>query len=340
MGREEQVMRNAMGIVLVLAALAALLLVLGLLGPYLHGGLAGRLGADALRYWNEPYFEIGGVGISAAFLLKALAFLVLLTFVSRVTRHSLRRKLLDRTALDEGQKFALERGTGYLVFTLGLVIGVRSIGVNLDSLAFLGGAVGIGVGFGLQAIANNFLSGLILLVERPIKVGDRIEIGNLNGDVDHIAARSTWIRTNDNIVIIVPNSEFITGRVTNWTANDRSIRFALPVGVSYSSDPENVRELLLEVAQEHPDVLADPAPDVRFVGFGNSSLDFELRVWTTRQVRTPQVLRSDLYFTIFRSFREHGIEIPFPQRDLHIRSVAQPIPLDIGPGIPKSDDRH
>ncbi len=311
---------------LFLAFLVALLLIWMLINPYLLSGLLDRLSSDAVRLWTRPYFTVGDLDVSPAFLLKALLFLALLAVFSRAGQRFVRRRL-ERTSLDEGQKFALARGTGYLIFVLGFVIGLQSAGVNLQSLAVFGGALGIGLGLGLQNIANNFLSGLILLVERPIKVGDRIEVGDLNGDVVHIAARSTWIRTNDNIVIIVPNSEFITGRVTNWTANDRQIRFAIPVGVSYSSDPDRVREILLEVASSHPDVLENPAPDVRFVGFGNSSLDFELRVWTTRQVQTPKVLQSDLYFAIFRAFRRHDIEIPFPQRDLHIRSVSGPIPF-------------
>ena len=164
-------------------------------------------------------------------------------------------------------------------------------------------------------------------MERPIKVGDRVEIEKLTGDVERIAARSTWVRTNDNVVIIVPNSEFTSKRVTNWTANDRRVRITLPVGTSYSSDPEKVKRLLMRVAGEHPDVLADPAADVVFTAFGDSSLDFELRVWTTSQTRTPQILKSDLYFSIFSLFKQENIEIPFPQRDLHLRSVSMSIPF-------------
>jgi len=142
-----------------------------------------------------------------------------------------------------------------------------------------------------------------------------------------IGGRSTWIRTSDNEIIIIPNSEFVTARVTNWTANDRSVRFSIPVGVSYASDPEKVRELLIEVAQQHPDVLTDPAPEVVFEGLGDSSLNFLLRVFTVNQVQTPFKLKSDLYFSIFRTFGQHGVEIPFPQRDLHIRSVDASISL-------------
>ena len=218
-------------------------------------------------------------------------------------------------------------GTGYLVFVFGLIIGLQSVGLNLSSLAFLTGIIGVGVGFGLQNIVNNFVSGLILLVERPIKVGDRVEIGELTGDIVRIAARSTWVRTNDNVVIIVPNSDFISNRVTNWTANDRRVRINLRLGVSYSSNPVIVRRILLDLAQAQPDILHEPPPDVIFLGFGDSSLDFELRVWTEDSLRTPQILKSNLFYEIFRSFSEQNIEIPFPQRDIHVRSLPTSIPL-------------
>ena len=255
------------------------------------------------------------------------AFLLFLFFAAHRVRRFLEDDVLPHTSLDLGQQDAFARMSGYLAFLLGLVIGLQTMGVNLSSLLVLGGAVGIGVGFGLQTIASNFVAGLILLVERPIKLGDRVEVGGTNGDVVRMAARSTWIRTNENVVIIVPNSEFISNRITNWTANDRKVRFAIPVGVSYDSRPEQVRDILLKVALAHPDVLAHPAPDVRFVAFGDSSLNFELRVWTTRQVQTPHVLTSDLLFAIFQAFRELGIEIPFPQQDLHLRSVSVPVPI-------------
>ena len=296
-----------------------------LLGPYGH---------RILGLWNEPLVKVGGLAVSPMFLLKAAVFLVLLVFFSRAARKFLQKRVLSRTSIDPGLQYALETGTGYLVFVFGLIIGLQSVGLNLSSLAFLTGIIGVGVGFGLQNIVNNFVSGLILLVERPIKVGDRVEIGDLTGDIVRIAARSTWVRTNDNVVIIVPNSDFISNRVTNWTANDRRVRINLPLGVSYSSDPALVREILLQVAKAQPDILHDPAPDVIFQGFGDSSLDFELRVWTEDSLRTPQILKSNLYYDIFQAFSENNIEIPFPQRDIHVRSVAASIPLLAGSGEP------
>jgi len=230
--------------------------------------------------------------------------------------------------MDDGHKYALATSVEYVVFVVGLLIGLQSAGVNLSSLALLGGALGIGVGFGLQSIVNNFVSGLVLLFEGPIKVGDRVEIAALNGDVIKIGARSTWVRTNDNIIVIIPNSDFIVKPVVNWTATDRQVRFSLEVGVSYGSDPEQVRDVLLRVAERNPDVLSDPPPNVIFTEFGDSSLNFLLRYWTVGKVQYPLILKSDLYFEIFRAFKENGIEIPFPQRDLHLRSSSPTIHLD------------
>ena len=157
-------------------------------------------------------------------------------------------------------------------------------------------------------------------------MGDRVEVQNLLGDVVRIGARSTWVRTNDDIIIIVPNSEFISNKVTNWTASERQIRLSLPIGVAYESDLEAVRDLLLKVAMANEDVLKKPAPNVILTDFGDSSINFSLRVWTINQVRTTNILKSDLYFGIHRAFVKHGIEMPFPQRDLHIRSSI-PLPF-------------
>ncbi|MEZ5353560.1 MAG: mechanosensitive ion channel [Bryobacteraceae bacterium] len=281
---------------------------------------------DISTFWERSLFHIGDLSITLAFITKGILFLFGLAFVARRAGGAIRRWILDRSSLGEGQKYAIERTVGYAVFSLGLLIGLNTAGVNLSSLAVLGGALGIGIGFGLQAITTNFVSGLILLLERPVKIGDRVEIDGLNGVIVQIGGRSTWVRTNDNIVIVIPNSDFITARIINWTANDARVRFRLPVGVSYSSDPEQVRSVLLQVAAANPDVLNHPPPDIIFNGFGDSSLDFELRVWTETKVQVYPVLKSDLYFAIFAAFRQAGIEIPFPQRDLHIRSVQTPIP--------------
>lgn len=197
---------------------------------------------------------------------------------------------------------------------------LQTAGIDLSTLTILAGALGVGVGFGLQSITNNFVSGIILLLERPIKVDDRIEVGDVNGDVVNISPRATTIVTNDNIAIIVPNADFISSKVVNWSYTNRDVRFNFPVGVSYNTDPKQVRTVLLEVARAHPGVLTEPSPSVLFHEFGDSSVNFVLRVWTREFSTTPGVLRSDLNFAISRAFKAHGIEIPYPQQDLHIRS--------------------
>ncbi len=313
-----------------LVILVAFVVGLGYLSEGMLPTLLSRLGEDFARSLYQPFFKMGDLEVTPVFLLRFLLFVFILVIISGASRNLVRSQVVSRTSMDLGQQEATARITGYVVFLIGLMVGLQSAGINMSSLVVLGGAVGVGVGFGLQTIANNFISGLILLVERPIKLGDRVDVGGTNGDVVRIAARSTWVRTNDNVVIIIPNSEFVANRITNWTANDRQVRFSMPVGVSYRSNPDEVQEVLLRVAQSHPDVLRDPAPEVRFVGFGNSSLDFELRVWTSRQVQTPKTLISDLYFSVFHAFRAHGIEIPFPQRDVHLKTVTATIPIATG----------
>ena len=169
-------------------------------------------------------------------------------------------------------------------------------------------------------MTNNFISGIIILFERPIKVGDRIEVADINGDVYSISMRSTTVITNDNISIIVPNSEFINSAVINWSHNDRRVRFKIPIGVSYNEDPERVRKIVLEAAKEHSGVLESPAPDLWFEGYGDSSLDFKLNVWTSDFIQRPGVLKKSVILCRFQEFKEHNIEIPFPQRDLHLKS--------------------
>ena len=177
----------------------------------------------------------------------------------------------------------------------------------------------MGIGFGLQNITNNFVSGLIILIERPIKVGDRIEVADITGDVVNISMRATTVITNDNISIIVPNSEFVSSTVINWSHTDRNVRFNFDVGVSYKEDPARIKELLLRVAEDNEGVLKAPKPDVLFKEFADSALVFTLRVWTRTYIDRPGVLKSMLYYEIHSMFKQHGVEIPYPQRDVHIK---------------------
>ena len=206
------------------------------------------------------------------------------------------------------------------MLVVGVLIVLENTGIHLGALAVFAGAVGVGVGFGLQNIASNFISGLVILAERPITIGDRVEVAGITGQVQQIRARSTVIRTNDNITMIVPNTKFIDSPVTNWTYGDPRVRFRIPVGVAYGSDIAKVREALLAAGRENPNTLKDPVPSVFLGKFGDNSIDFELVVWSSEMSARPSRYRSDLNFAIEQKFREAGIEIAFPQRDLHIRS--------------------
>ena len=271
--------------------------------------------------------KVGSLAVTPVFLAKTACFLFLLISVSHLVQRVLLGRVFRHLHISDAQKFALGRFATYLFFFGGLFIGLQSLGVNLSSLVVFGGAVGVGVGLGLQNVVSNFVAGLILLVEQPIRIGDRIVTGETMGDVIRIAARSTWIRTNENIVVIVPNNDFINNPVVNWTANDDNVRVNIPVGVGYSSNPQQVRDLLLQVAGENPDVLDEPRADVVFTDYGDNSLNFSLRVWTSKRAHTPAILKSDLYFTLFDVFAKNGIELPFPQRDLHLRSSDISLPF-------------
>ncbi|WP_455245173.1 mechanosensitive ion channel family protein [Petrachloros mirabilis] len=280
----------------------------------------GLITTHSARVWDIPLYTSGETTITLGTLIYLSALTVLLFVITAKLRTWIVTTLLSTSRVDIGVRYAVGSIIRYVVVTAGLVIILQTAGIDLSTLTVLAGALGIGIGFGLQNITNNLVSGIILLFERPIKVGDRIEVGDVHGDVVRISPRATTVVTNDNIAVIVPNSDFITGRVINWSYTDRDVRFSIPVGVSYGSDPETIRRLLLEVAEAHSGVLRQPKPDVLFEEFGESSLNFNLRVWTREFITTPGVLRSQLNFMISRVFKENGVEIPFPQRDLHVRS--------------------
>jgi small-conductance mechanosensitive channel len=265
-------------------------------------------------------FTLGEARITPLTVLYVLILLAALVYLSNKLKHLLINRLLTRTRLDSGAQQAIGTITRYVILFVGLLIIFQTVGVDLTTLNVLAGAVGIGIGFGLQNIANNFISGLIILIERPIKVGDRIEVGDVNGDVVTIGARSTTIKTNDSIAIIVPNSKFISENVVNWSFGGEIIRFRIPVGVAYDSDIDLVTELLLKIAAENEDVAADPPSTVRLTELASSAIQFELRIWSREKLHRPGLLLSDINYAIVRTFREHDIEIPYPQRDLHVRS--------------------
>lgn len=270
--------------------------------------------------FTHTLFTIGKTDFSLLLILTVILSLFALFFISAKIEKVIIRILSKKSKENIGTTKAIGTITRYVILVIGLLIIFQSLGINMSTLNVLFGALGVGIGFGLQNIVNNFISGLIILFERPIKVGDRIEVGDINGDVMDISARATTINTNDNITIIVPNSEFISSQVINWSHSDRNVRFRIPVGVSYNEDPEKIRAILLDVAEKHPGVLKKPETIVLFDEYGESSLNFYLVVWTTDFINRPRVLKSELYYEIFRRFKKEGVEIPFPQRDLHLKS--------------------
>jgi small-conductance mechanosensitive channel len=264
--------------------------------------------------------HLGDSIITLKSTLVLLISLFLLFYLSARFKHLLVRRIFPRYQIESGAGQSIAAIVRYFILIIGLFIILQSTGINLSTLGLLVGALGVGIGFGLQNITNNFISGIIILFERPIKVGDRIEVDDIAGNIVNISARATSVLTNDNIAIIIPNAEFINSKVINWSHNDRNVRLNFPVGVSYKENPDQIRQVLIEVAKSHPGVLSTPSPNVLFDQFGESSLDFVLQVWTTEYTDKPRILKSELYFSIFRKFRELGIEIPFPQRDLHLIS--------------------
>jgi small-conductance mechanosensitive channel len=272
------------------------------------------------NYWNFELFKLGDSPFTTKTLISLIISLFLLFYLTSKIKKLLIKKVFPRYNMDIGVSQSIATISSYLLIIIGLFVIFQTTGIDLSAVGLLIGALGIGIGFGLQNVTNNFISGIIILFERPVKVGDRIEIDDLAGNIINISARTTTIITNDNIAVIVPNSDLVNSRVINWSHLNRNIRLNFPVGVSYKEDPELIKKLLIEVADSNPGVLKEPKPDVLFDSFGESSLDFKLRVWTADYSDTPMVLKSQLYYAIFKKFKEHNIEIPFPQRDLHLKS--------------------
>ena len=267
--------------------------------------------------WNQP---LPGVPLSLFQIFLLIALLMTVFWISSRTKRFLFNRFLANSGLDRSLQYAIAQIVSNIVLIVGILIVLENTGIHLGALTVFAGAVGVGIGFGLQNIASNFISGLVILAERPITIGDRVEVAGIAGQVQQIRARSTVILTNDNITMIVPNTKFIESPVTNWTYGDPRVRFRIPVGIAYGSDIDKVREALLAAGRENPHTLKDPEPSVFLEKFGENSLDFELVVWSSEKSYRPRSFRSDLNFAMERKLREAGIEIAFPQRDLHIRS--------------------
>jgi potassium-dependent mechanosensitive channel len=274
--------------------------------------------ADLFEVLNYR-IRFGDVEINTMGFIYALLVLFVVNIISVIWQGLLRNKVFSQTTMEEGLKQSISRISTYILWIIGILMALRIMGISSTSLAVIFGALGIGIGFGLQNIVGNFISGIILLFERPMQVGDVIEVGGTWGIVKEINVRSTHLKTYDNSDLMVPNSDFISQRVINWSFRDPKVRRTVTVGVAYGSDIARVKEILLDIANTNSRVYRQPAPDALFADFGDSALIFKLRVWV--HIEYLLSVESDIRFEIDKRFREANITIPFPQRDLYIKEV-------------------
>jgi small-conductance mechanosensitive channel len=261
--------------------------------------------------------ELGTVSLSLGDIVAFGLTLWVASLLSRFLRFVLEGDVLPHVSLPRGVGNAISTSLHYAILIVGFVLALGAAGIDLSRFTLLAGAFGVGIGFGLQNVVNNFVSGLILLFERPVQVGDSVDVGGVSGEITRIGIRSSTLRTTEGADVIVPNATLISDRVVNWTFSDRSRRIDIGVGVKYGTDPEKVIALLVATGRSHPEVLAIPEPIALFLRFGDSSLDFELRVWTRFEIAVR--VKSELAMAVHTALRDAGMEIPFPQRELHVK---------------------
>ena len=278
-------------------------------------------------------FQIGDTTVTAASLVAAIVVLVATYLIARLARKLVSDRLLARTHLSVGVRYMLGRFTGYTVFVLGALMALQTVGIKATTLTAFGAALGVGIGFGLQDIVKNFVAGLVILIERPFQVGDRIEIDKVAAEVFEIRSRATVLRTNDDVHLIVPNSKFIQDTVVNRSYDRRLFRVRAPVWVDNASDPRAAAEALLEAAGRTEGVLKDPPPSVQFRGFGSSGLNLELLCWTDKMSHRPGALVSGLNFEVFEALKRSGIRLP----QTEIRVLGADGALDAGAAMPGTE---
>jgi small-conductance mechanosensitive channel len=279
--------------------------------------------ASLRRVWDfvNYKFQVGNTPVSLSRLLLGILVMIVTIIIARSVSALIQRRFALRSHLDPGLRYTIARLANYSLLVIGFLIALKqAFNADLTSIAVVFTALSLGIGFGLQYIAADIASGFILLFERPIRIGDRITIGEDEGDVQSINLRTTLVTTNDRISIIVPNSRLVSQRVINWSYGDPRARIAIPVGVAYRSDVDLVTNTLVLAAEGVENVLSDPAPKVQFLKFGDYSLDFRLLVWTRQPRRHPQI-KSDINYRIEKLFRERGIEIPYPVQDLRLTGL-------------------
>jgi len=266
----------------------------------------------------EPFFHIGASPVSIVSITLMLIVVSVSVFLSHYTTNLLKRDIYPKTSIDAGAQSILENFIKYMIITTGVIIGLQLNGINLSVFATIGAGLMVGIGFGLQNVASNFISGIVILLERPIKVGDYVEVDNICGTVDHIQARSTIIKTRENILMVVPNSKFISENVINWSLNDDRVLIKVPIGISYLSNPQRAKDVLLAIARDHEKVLEEPAPVVLLEKFDNSSINLALEIWIS-DIQNRFEIISDINYLIYSGFSESDIVIPFPQLDVHMK---------------------
>jgi len=271
---------------------------------------------------NIQLFTVSEVPVTTASILIFFLLLTFFIFAGIFVRRAINRKIFKRFNVDEGTSYTLSRITQYIIITIGVLISFNFVGINLSSLTVIFGLLSVGIGFGLQNVTSNFISGLIILFERPISVGDRVMVNQIEGDIVEINIRATMVRTVNNISIVVPNSEFVSKDVINYSHGDPTYRLDVNVGVSYDSDLDTVLKALKEVAVNNNSVMKNPEPEVHLIEFGDSSWNMQLRSWIPNVKDYPKI-RNELNQAIVRTFRKYNIAIPYPQRDLHMRSSVK-----------------
>lgn len=300
------------------------------------------------RAWGylTQQFTFGRITVSVSSLFIGVLVLVVTLFAARWTSALIERRMANRRHIDAGLRYTICRLVRYIVITIGSLVALKqAFAIDLTSIAVIFTALSVGIGFGLQYIASDIASGFILLFERPIRIGDRITIGEDEGDVQSINLRTTIVTTNDRIAIIVPNSKLVGQRVINWSYGDPRARIGIPIGVADDSDIELVTDTLIEAAHDVPNVLPDPPPRVQFLKFGDYSLDFRLLVWTNQPRRHVQI-RSDINYRIARLFRERAIRIPYPTQEFLLKGLPrnlEPSLLtdnDMSEEVPAADERR
>ncbi|MGJ8641426.1 MAG: mechanosensitive ion channel family protein [Opitutaceae bacterium] len=288
---------------------------------YLITGLFGlNLVEDSIQMLDELSFTMGDITISAWKILAGIIAFAFTLWVGLAIARIAETQIQMIPRLSASLKVLIAKIVRIVLIAVAIITAIGSIGIDLSAFAFLGGAIGIGLGFGLQKVVSNFVSGIILLMDNSIKPGDVIEIEGTYGWINNLRARYASVITRDGTEHLIPNEDLITQRVINWSFTDDLVRVRVPIGVSYNSDPHHCIQLILDVASTVDRILKSPAPKCLLNGFGDNSVDLELRIWIADPSNGVGSVRSEVLLKIWDSFKEHNIEIPFPQRDLHIRS--------------------